>query len=271
MQRTRSLRRAATGFAALVCACSSARAGPPFQTDDPEPVDFRHWEAYFFSDYDNTAIGTMTQGPALEFNWGAVPDVQLHLVVPAAAFVPAAGAAAFGMGDTEMGVKYRFLHETKHRPEFGIFPFVEVPTGSAKAGLGNGRTWYRLPLWAQKSEGAWTTYGGGGEVVNAAPGMRNYPFGGWLLQRDLGKRWTLGGEVFAHGAEGAAALSTRSSLLMDFGGYYYIRKPGFQVLFLAGHSVAGQPETVAYLGLYWTWGPGGSAASGFLGHRAAGL
>ena len=249
------------GLALIVGAAGTVIAGPPFQTDDPEPVDYRHFEAYLFSTYDGTALGSATLGPAFEFNWGVVPDVQLHLVVPLAAFIPPAGTKAFGIGDTEIGVKYRFIHETKHRPEFGIFPFVELPTGNAEAGLGNGRTWYRLPLWVQKSEGPWTTYGGAGEVLNWAPGMHNYPFGGWLLQRDLGKKLTLGGEVFAHGALGPAALSLRPSTLADFGGYYYFKKPAFQLLFLAGHSVAGQRETIAYLGLYWTWGEGSSSDS----------
>jgi len=240
-------------------------AGPPFQTDDPEPVGYQHFEAYVFSTYDGTKSGSATQGPAYEMNWGVVPDVQLHLVIPAAASIPKDGPSSFGIGDTEVGVKFRFIHETKHRPEFGIFPFAELPTGSASAGLGNGRTWYRLPLWVQKSAGPWTTYGGGGAVLNWAQGMRNYPFGGWLLQRDFGKKWTLGGEVFAHGAEGEAVASTRSSTLIDFGGYYYIRKPGFQVLFMGGHSVAGQPETIAYVGLYWTWrAEKGGSQQGFL-------
>lgn len=251
-------------LALFLCACTRLQAGPPFQTDDPEPVDFRHWEAYFFSDYDRTGIASATQGPAFEVNWGVVPDVQLHLVIPAAAFIPAGSPTAFGIGDTELGVKFRFIHETKHRPEIGIFPFVELPTGNATIGVGNGRTWYRLPLWIQKKEGPWTTYGGAGEVLNGEPGLRNYPFGGWLLQRDLGKKWTLGGEVFAHAPEGPAALSTKSSVLLDFGGYYYIRNPGFQVLFMAGHSIAGQPETVAYLGLYWTWGKDTKQATSFL-------
>ncbi len=250
-------------------ACSLLWAGPPFQTDDPEPVDLHHWEAYFFSDYDGTGVGYATQGPALEVNWGAVRDLQIHLVIPAASFALTGSPVAFGIGDTEVGVKYRFIHETKYRPEVGIFPFVELPTGNVQTGIGNGRTWYRLPIWIQKSAGPWTTYGGAGEVLNSAPGMRNYPFGGWLLERDLGKKWTLGGEVFAHGAEGPAALSTKSSTLLDFGGYYYIRKPGFQVLFMAGHSVAGQPEAIAYLGLYWTWGPDSPHGASLLRNMAS--
>jgi len=47
---------------------------------------------------------------------------------------------------------------------------------------------------------------------------------------------------------------TKAATLVDVGGYYYVRNPGFQLLFCYGHSVAGQTENYAYVGLYWTWG-----------------
>jgi len=65
-----------------------------------------------------------------------------------------------------------------------------------------------------------------------------------------------GGEVFYHGAEGSATPQTHSAAMLDLGGYYRFRDPGFQLLFCGGHSVAGQAETYAYLGLYRTWGKG---------------
>ena len=39
------------GLAAVVALAASgpASAGPPFITDDPEPVDYGHWEVYGFS------------------------------------------------------------------------------------------------------------------------------------------------------------------------------------------------------------------------------
>ena len=92
------------------------------------------------------------------------------------------------------------------------------------------------------------------------------------MQRDIGKKWTLGTEVFYHNAEGAAALSTGESTLIDVGGYYYFKKPAFQLLFMAGHSVGGQAETVAYLGLYWTWGKdkdSGAKSAGLMHQRTA--
>ena len=85
-------------------------------------------------------------------------------------------------------------------------------------------------------------------------GYRNFPYAGWLVQRDIGKKLTLGAEVFYHGPEGLATPQTRSATLLDFGGYYKFRDPGFQLLFCYGHTIAGQSENYAYLGLYWTWG-----------------
>jgi hypothetical protein len=239
---------------ALLFIATTASAGPPFQTDDPEPIDFRNYEFYTFASSDGTPLETDTAGPAIEFNWGALPNVHLHAIVPAAAIFPAQGPRAFGMGDIELGIKYRFVQEGKHRPMIGTFTMFEISTGSAARGLGVGRTWYKLPLWAQKSFGPWTTYAGGGVTLNNAPGYRNYPFAGWLVQRDLGKKWTLGSEVFYHGPEGPLPPQTRPSTLVDIGGYYKFRDPGFQLLFCYGHSVIEQTENYAYLGLYWTWG-----------------
>jgi len=226
-------------------------AGPPFLTDDPEPVDLHHWETYVFGTGDRTNDGDAVNGPAAEFNYGVLPDTQLHLVVPLATVTPAGGAAATGLGDAELGVKYRFVHESDGAPQVGVFPMVELPTGSAARGLGNGRAWFRLPVWVQKSSGPWTTYGGGGEALNAAPGQRNYPFGGWLLQRDLGPRLTLGGEIFAQGADTAGG---RGFTAVNLGGYYNFT-PQFSLLFSAGRSVSGERHTLWYLALYWTGGP----------------
>jgi hypothetical protein len=240
-------------IALLIGMVSTAWAGPPFQTDDPEPIEYKHYEFYTFGSASSAPGETDTLGPAFEFNWGALPNVHLHVIVPAAAIVPSMGPKVFGIGDIELGIKYRFVQESKHRPMIGTFVMFEVPSGNADKGLGVGKTWYKLPLWAQKSLGPWTTYGGGGVTVVDAPGYRNYPFAGWLVQRDLPKKLTLATELFYHGPEGEATPFNRPSTLVDVGGYYKFRDPGFQLLFCYGHSVIGHTESYAYLGLYWTW------------------
>ena len=46
----------------------SALAGPPFLTDDPEPVDYHHSEFYVFATDDQTADGRSVALPAFEYN-----------------------------------------------------------------------------------------------------------------------------------------------------------------------------------------------------------
>ena len=51
-------------------------AGSPFLTDDPETVDYKHHEVYLFSTEDKTSDSNTIQGPAVEYNYGVLPDLQ---------------------------------------------------------------------------------------------------------------------------------------------------------------------------------------------------
>jgi hypothetical protein len=50
-----------------------AMAGPPYRTDDPEPVDYQHWEYYTFTTGTHIREDTSGVGPAAEFNYGLIP------------------------------------------------------------------------------------------------------------------------------------------------------------------------------------------------------
>jgi len=175
-------------------------------------------------------------------------DMQLHLVVPITT-VGGISPIVSGLGITEFGIKYRFVHETNGLPQIGVFPMVELPTDNADRGFGTGQAWFRLPLWLQKSWGPWTSYGGGGAALNSAPGQRDYPFGGWLLQRDFGKHLTLGSDFFAQGRD---TNNDKGFATLNFGGQYNVNEH-FSLLFSAGHSVAGDEHSLWYFGLYRTW------------------
>ncbi len=141
---------------AIIFGSVSAWAGPPFQTDDPEPIDFRNYEFYTFATADGTPVEMDTAGPAADFNWGTLPNVwgtlpnvHLHIIVPLATILPSnspsfapagTGPSAFGLGDIETGIKFRFIQESKLRPMVGTFTMFELPTGSAVKGLGVGKT-----------------------------------------------------------------------------------------------------------------------------------
>jgi hypothetical protein len=246
----------------------SAQAGPPFQTDDPTPVDLGHYEAYVFGTVDGTPVEIDSAGPAFEFNWGAIPNVQLHAILPLGAARPlnnpvylpsGTGSSAFGLTDMELGVKYGFIKQTKRRPQIGPFPMFEIPTGSSTRGLGVGKVWYKLPIWIEKEFGPWSLCGGLGYAVVPQTQYRNYLYGGYLVKKEINKKLELSAEVFSHAREGLATAQTRSSTMVDAGGCYHFKSPGLQLLFAYGHSVAGQTENYGYLGLYKTWGKDSNA------------
>ncbi|MDP4189311.1 MAG: hypothetical protein Q8905_14765, partial [Bacteroidota bacterium] len=78
-------------------------AGPPFNTDDPEPVPFKHWEYYISS------VNTLQPGfwsgtsPHFEVNYGVVPNVQIHLLLPFNYTFSRHQPVKFGYADSELG------------------------------------------------------------------------------------------------------------------------------------------------------------------------
>ena len=219
---------AVTAAAMVTLPAPRAIAGPPFQTDDPEPVPYQHFEFYMLSV--GTALRGDTQGvgPAWEFNYGLVPNGQIHIIAPLSFDSPTSSSSHFGYGDTELGFKYRFIDEDKNgsRPMIGAYPLIELPTGNESAGLGAGYTRAYFPIWIQKSFGDWTTYGGGGYGINHGDGTanRDYWFFGWLLQRQVTKQLAIGGELFhqtatvAFGSTDSAA--TRPTTGFNIGAIY---------------------------------------------------
>lgn len=182
--------------ALLLGAAPLALGGPPFKTDDPEPVELGHFELYVAWIETQTSSARSGNMPELELNLGVLPDTQFHLVAPCSFLDPKGAVSARGYGDTELGVKIRLFHETESFPQIGIFPLVELPTGSSGRGLGAGHTQIYLPIWVQKSWGRWTTYGGYGWWRNPGRDQKNWSFFGYLLQRDLSQHVTVGAELF---------------------------------------------------------------------------
>ena len=226
-------------------------AGPPFLTDDPEPVELHHCEFYIATQQNHSADGWSGTAPHLELNYGAAPDLQLHMIAPFAYDSPSDGRSHHGYADTELGFKYRFVHETNSCPQIGIFPLVELPTGNSSKGLGSGETQVFVPVWLQKEFGDWTTYGGGGYWFNPGEGNRNHWFGGWEVQRKICESFTAGLEIQYNTAD---TIGGHSSTALNAGGIWDISDT-YHVLFSAGHTVHGRSEFQGYAALQITFGP----------------
>ena len=247
-----TFRRMCFAGAALILIGFSSRgeAGPPFFTDDPVPVELHHWEIYFASQYIQTADNRSGTAPHIDANYGAYPNLHVHVLLPAVFNRPEGGPTSFGYGDTEFGAKVRFLQETDHRPQMSIYPTVEVPTGDSDRGLGNGKTQAFLPLWIQKSWGSWSTYGGGGYWINPGENNENWVYLGWALQKDLSPQWTLGAELFHRTPE---TVDGEAGTGFTAGGIYNL-SDHYHLMLAMGRDFSGPNHFTQYLALQWTFG-----------------
>jgi hypothetical protein len=232
----------------LLILSSACFAGPPFFTDDPEPVEFKHWEIYLASQYFGTSDGSSGTAPHIELNYGAYPNLQLHIIAPQNFNDPNGSGYTYGYGDTEIGAKYRFIQETGSRPQIGTFIQAELPTGDENKNLGNGKTQIFLPLWAQKSFGPWTTYGGGGYWINPGTNNKNWVFLGWLLQRDISKYLTLGLETFYRTPD---TTSGEYSTGFTSGGQINLSEH-LHFLFSFGNNLSGPKQSTRYFAFQLT-------------------
>jgi hypothetical protein len=235
--------------AILLCIAMPAVAGPPFVTDDPVPPEYRTWEVNYA--LTGTHAGGATAGslPGIDANYGAAQDLQLH-VQAQMAYVAANGARAFGISDTEIGVKYRVTAATGETDAWavGVYPIYTIPTGDAHRGLGTGASSIYLPVWLQTTRGRWATFGGGGYSLNGGTGNRNNWSAGWAALYQLREGLQLGGEVFARTADTAGGSSSSG---FNLGGVRELTQ-STNLLFSAGRGLrntAATNQASFYLGI----------------------
>lgn len=217
--------------AAMAAISGIAVAGPPFDTDDPEPTDSGHWEIYAFAAGDHQ--GGLLQGSGgVDLNYGPVPGIQLTATLPVD-FDDERGFHAQA-GDAELGVKYRFLHREKAGVSIAIFPRLFVPTAGRR--FGSGRLSVLLPIWAQKDFGAWSLFGGGGYTIDPGAGNRDFWLEGAALTRQVTKRLQLGGEATHQGPD---TIGGRGTTTLGLGGIYRLGGP-CSLLFSGGPQWEGR-------------------------------
>ena len=233
----------------LIAFWMAARAGPPFLTDDPEPLPYRHGEALIAPQILNEVGRLSIVLPGIEVNYGVAPEVMAHVIVPFLLTKQDSVQGQFGLGDIELGVKYRFFKETDAIPQAGTFPHVEIPTGDSSKAAGSGSWELFVPLWLQKSFGPWTTYGGGGFWIQLKSGSHDFWFFGWELQRDISWRLMLGAELFCNTG---SFTDNRTETGFNAGGVFNFTKD-HHLLFSAGRDFSGPNTFLMYLAYQLTF------------------
>ncbi|MGH7736416.1 MAG: hypothetical protein ACREMP_00875 [Candidatus Tyrphobacter sp.] len=232
-------------------AAGCAVAGPPYETDDPVPTTYRHYEIYYHIDYHRVASDIEGGVGTLEINYGLFPNTQFSIALPGR-FASAMGSTNYGFGDFEVGLKYRFIQESAGSPQVSFYPSITLATGNAQAALGEGHGTLFLPFWAQKSFGKWTVFGGGGllfdrSATHRSPALQD----GIAITRDLSAATNVGIEIF-HSASVAGRPSYTDvgvGYIGDIGAYH-------EILFSAGRALGSKPSAHGYLAYGWRLGPG---------------
>jgi hypothetical protein len=219
------------------------KAGPPFLTDDPQPVDFMHWEFYVSSQQQFSQNSVDATLPHFEINYGLVPDVQVHLIVPMQ-YTKRESSKEYSYINTELGVKYRFINNSDTSFQVGVFPIAEVPTRKKVMLAGENKLQVFLPLWLQINSGKFESYWGVGYWINPGTGNKNWVYAGWQGQYDFSETITLGGELFYHTAD---SNDTEGGVGFNLGGYININEHN-HILFSAGHNLTGTNTTTGYVG-----------------------
>ena len=140
----------------LLAPRSPARAGPPFETDDPEPVACHHVELDIAEARQGEPAST---GYLWEADYGPTQGIETSI-----------GGQP---GEIEIASAIRFVPETVKTPQVGFLPALTVKSDGEKEVF--------LPFWFQKTIKQWTIFGGGGvsfgsEFTGIAV-TRNFPSG----------------------------------------------------------------------------------------------
>jgi hypothetical protein len=215
----------------LIAWHEAAQAGPPFVTDDPQPTDYQHYEVYFFDG--GTAVSAGTSSLAgIDFNYGGLPNLQLTAVIPVEFDDPVDADSAHGVGNIQLAAKYRFVRAEDTGWDIALFPRVFLASPSTAVGERN--TSVLLPLYAEKDWERWSTFGGGGCVINHGGDATNYCTVGWVVARKLAEHLQLGAEIYYQGAEargGKATTGVGAGLTYDLSEHFHLMGsmgPGLQ-------------------------------------------
>jgi hypothetical protein len=226
-------------FCALVfvmLSSATALAGPPYVTDDPQPTDDGHFEIYAFSNGTLTRDGT-GGAAGVDFNYGAAPDLQLTAVIPMAWTAPHTGPSASNLGNVELAAKYKFIHQDDFGVDVAFFPRVFLPAGSGE--VGDRHASLLLPIWIGRSWGNWSSFGGGGCVINHGGDSQNFCQLGWAITNQLTPTLQLGAEIYHQTAE---TFGGRASTGVGFGAIYDLSE-NYHLMASLGPGIQNAAET----------------------------
>jgi hypothetical protein len=242
------------GFLAVASAAAFGQGGPPYYTNDPGTPGNHNWEInlgympFLYSD------NSISHTPDVDINFGVGNRIQLTYENAWLRVHDPSGITKYGLGQDQLGVKWRFYDRGEDHPSFSVFPQLSInnPNHSVQRGITPPGASLILPIEFTKKIGPLD--------VNAEAGYSFVHLGpdGWLtglvVGHDLTKKLELDAELYSLGTfHPGFAQST-----LDVGARYRLHRP-IILLGMAGRSLgpaaANQPHFVGYFGLQFLLPP----------------
>lgn len=233
----------------LIC-CSggiAAQGGPPMITDDTETVPRGHFEINTAFTIERGADGRLFGTPLLDINYGLSEHFQLKVEIPWLVLHGNGQRSVNGLGNTNIGVRWRFRDETKKkRVALSMYPQISVNNGnsSVRRGLVDKGPEFLMPIQWQTQIGKFGVNGDLGYRFKRGADEMIY---GVVVGRDLSGKIELLGEI--HGTGPSRSLR-ESEVVYNLGSKVPLTKHATLII-SAGKSVRRNhdPRFIAYSGV----------------------
>ena len=237
----------------LLGACGAcAQGGPPLLTDDPGTPGNRRWEINVGFTFDHSRTAVLFETPRVDFNYGLGGQIQLKYELPWVVLNPSGQPRRDGLGNSLLGVKWRFLDEDNRGISISLYPQLEFnnPTSSADRGLVERGARFLLPIEMARRVGPLD--------VNWEVGyrFRQHERDEWLYGLAFGRRVHPRLELLGE-LHGTVRRDLREDeMVFDVGGRWRLRGP-LVLLFTTGRAIRGvtdeKPTWLGYLGMQFNF------------------
>ena len=132
-----------------------AQGGPPLITDDPGTPGDGNWEINLAITAQKRKTERLYESPILDINYGLGERIQLKYEVPWLILDESGKHTKTGLGNSELGIKWRFFDEDRQGIDMSVYPQFEFNNSdsSADRGLVAKGTEFVLPFQFEKSLG----------------------------------------------------------------------------------------------------------------------
>ena len=232
----------------VLIAVGPAYAGPPLLTDDPDTPGDKHWEINVAFTLDKRQSEATFETPLLDLNYGVGDNIQLKYEVPVLIQHEQGIGTQGGLGNSLVGIKWRFLNEEKYGVNMSTYPQLEFnpPTSSADRGLVDKGTNLLLPMELSKKFGPFWVDGELGYTIRQ--NSDDDWFYGLSSGYEIRENLTIMGEF--HG--GVTKEFKREEVVFNVGTQWDFTKK-YGLLASAGrslsHATSAEPNLLLYLGL----------------------